>query len=368
LTRWLEDYGSRYAEILDVVRAAVDHGRLDVAREGLAAIDKVPGSGSLWRARALLEIDRGERAAGLEPDPPTWKQALAEAESGHPENMGELIDKVDLLAELAGRLSREEAGKLLARAAELAKGAETVADSCGRALTSSAMLTRLARAHAELGHEQDALALLARVVGLAETLPIPPPTKGSSVDFPAAAQKDRVEVFARAAAGFELAGDTDRATAALAKAVGEIDTIANQDWRRYAWRAIVETYAATGKLERALDIVGSARNGTVDTLYALDELAERLPAADFLRLEPLVSALPACFAKVSYLVQLAARYEKDGDPAAAARMMDQALEAIAAKPDGWDQALLALAVADPHAARPAGPERQKLLRAILNGL
>ncbi|MEA2560303.1 MAG: hypothetical protein QOH06_1807 [Acidobacteriota bacterium] len=356
---WEDDFAGRQSFLLQVLRAAVDLGDLDLARKALETLGQVPDHGLfVWRGRALLEIDRGERSAG-KPDARTLRQGLTEVEAAQTGTMGELRDKVDLMAELAGRLGGEEALKILTRAAEVARQAESVPVPGIRASFSTEMLARLARTWSDLGRGAEVRELLARAAGFADAMPVPS-------DDPASHQ-DRVEAQARVAAGFEHAGERAQAAAILAKAVAEIGAIESENWRGYSWRAIVEAYEAVGELDRALEVLGT-KAAAADKLMAVGEAAERLPGSELFRLAPLVSSLPASFLKVDLSVRLAAPLAGAGHPAEAAQLMAQALGAVAAKPERWDLLLIHLAIEIPEAARPADAEQRKVLQAILQGV
>jgi tetratricopeptide (TPR) repeat protein len=364
---WEDDYSGRQSFLLQVLHAAVDLGDLDLARKALEALGQVPDrSLFVWRGRALLEIDRGEGSAG-KPDARTLRQALTEVEAAQTETMGELRDKVDLMASLAGHFGEGEDVKVLTRAAEVARQAESVPDLGIRNTFSTEMLARIARAWADLGRRAEAREILARAAGFADAMPVPPAAPVNSWDDPSAARHARVEAQARVAAGFEHAGESVQAAAILAKAVAEIGAIESENWRGYSWRAIVEAYEAVGKLDRALEVLG-AKAAAADKLMAVGEAAEKLPASELFRLAPLVSSLPASFLKVDLSVRLAAQLAGAGHPAEAAQLMAQALGAVAAKPERWDLLLIHLAIEIPEAARPADTEQRKVLQTILQGV
>lgn len=349
---WEYDYSGRQMFLLEIVRAAVGQGDLDLARKALEALGQVPDRNLfIWRARALLAIAPG--------DAPTLRKALAEVEAAHTGTMGALRDKVDLMASLAVLLGKEEAVQVLTRAAEVARPAESVPDLGIRASFSTEMLARLARAWADLGRGAEARELLARAAGFADAMPVP---RGAPE-----ARQDRVEARARVAAGFEHAGESGQAAAILAKAVAEIGDIRSEEWRGYSWRAIVEAYQAAGRLDRALEVL-AAKAAPADKLMAVSEAADILPTSELSRLAPLVSSLPASFLKIELSARLAAQLSEAGRQAEAARLLNEALGGLAAKPERWDLSLIHLAIEVPEAAKPAGAEQRKTLQALLKGV
>lgn len=351
---WQDDFADRQSFLLQVLRAAVGQGDLELARKALEALGQVPDRSLFaWRGRALIEIDRGERSAG-KPDGRTLRQALTEVEAARTENMGDLRDKVGLMAELAGHLGKDEAAQVLARAAEVAREAEAVPDPGIRAAFSVEMLARVAAAWADLGRKAEANEILARAARIADAMPFP-------TGDPAARQ-DRVEARAKVAAACERAGESRQATALLAKAVEEIGAIRDQEWRGYSWRAIVEAYDAVGRPDRALEILGT--KSTADRFDAVVELADRLPSSELFRLAPLVDSLPSSFLKIDLSIRLASQLAVEGRRDEAARLTTAALRVLAAKPERWDLALIHLAVEIPEAARPADAEQRKVLRSL----
>ena len=348
---WEFEYSARQSFLLEVLRAAVAQGDQALARKALEELGRVPDpSLFLWRGRALLDL------AG--DDANTLRQILKEVEAAGTESMGELRDKVDLMAELAVRLPRDEAAEALKRTDEMARRAESVPDPGIRTSYSTEMLARIAVAWADLGRTAEAREVLARAARHAESVP---------VEDPPAASHGRVEARAQVAAAFERIGESGQAAATLAKAVADLDTIKSEEWRGYSWHSIVEAYQKAGKLDLALEALGT-KSRAADRFDAIVKLADMLPPSDLPRLAPLVASLPASFLKIDLSARIANQLAMAGRPAEAAQITTAALQELGKKPERWDLALIHLAIEIPDADRPADTEQRKALQSLLRGV
>ena len=362
-SRWELEYDASLAALLTLVTAFVDRGELHNAHEALDAIAEIADRDTqTYHARALLEIARLEEPAA------TLHKALEEVQLGTGQRPGERRDSAVLLARIAEALAaageRSAAAPLLSEAVAVMGPTESVADLEMSVTIVCEALVRIARAHFALGEREQAMALLDRAAHLADTLPVPKSRRAGSVsDEPSAVRRDKVESLARVAAELELAGENEKAKETLGRALASLDAIPSAEWREYAWRAIVEAYVETGRLDRALDILATGKPANPDKFFAFTAVPEdAFLTGDRDRRWRLLAAMPATWWKVDLEAHLATRLEREGDAAEAALLVTDALASLR-NDDAWS--LIRLAIAAPGVERPGDAGQQRILRGIL---
>gem|GEM_PF-5499830 len=353
--RWELQYDASLDALLTLVTTFVDRGELQNAHEALDAIAEIPDRKTRnYHARALVEIARVEEPAA------TLRKALEEVKLDTGERPGERRDSAVLLARIAEALT---AGPLLADALAVIGPTESVTDLEMSVTIVCEALVRIARAHFALGERERALALLDRAAHLADTLPVPKSNRaGAPYDEPSAIRRDKVECLARVAAELERAGAIEKAKETLSRALTNLDAIASHEWREYAWQAIIEAYAETGQLDRALDILAAGKPGNLDKFLAFTVIPEdAFLSASRERRWRLLAAMPATWWKVELEAHLADRFARDDDAAEAARLVADALASLPNR-DVWS--LIRLAIAAPGADRPGDAAQQLRLKGI----
>lgn len=218
------------------------------------------------------------------------------------------------------------------------------------------------------------MSLLARLEGLANAWPVPPPEKGesSSWDSTGAAEHARIESKLRVAAVLEAAGETERAEKVLAAALAETAAMRGKDWREYPWRSLVEVYGEVGRLDRAVAILTSGAPGNEDKWLAISELTgEDLAPPVRAQIWGLLDSLPPGIGKAGLAGRLAARFAEAGEQASASRLVSEALASLAtaaAATQGdanWPLTLVEIGSTAPGAERPGTAEQQRWLRELL---
>jgi tetratricopeptide (TPR) repeat protein len=367
--RWEANYGERQSLLLELVTAFVDRKDLPHAREALSALESVPDRElHFFRARALIEIARAGRPVE------TLQQALREIERAPEERLGDFSARIEVQATVAERLVKAGQGPLAIAALDQARaeavGFPTCPDPGICEPSVCAGLVRIARADLALGKKQDALDLLDRAARVIDGIVVPPPRAAGDTGWDSASstREHRVEGKAQVAAVLEQAGEAKRAGSLLGSALAELAAIGSAEWRGYAWHAIVRAYRDAGRPDRAIEILAASGPATVEKAGGIMEFPEEeLLALPRERLWSLLRVLPACYYKIDLSARLAARLEARGSREDAARLTAEALTALAAKGEGWEETLVHLANELPGAGRPGDEEQRRLLRSLAPG-
>ena len=150
--------------------------------------------------------------------------------------------------------------------------------------------------------------------------------------------------MARIAAVLEWAGEDARAGPLSRRAIEQISEIGCDDWRGYAWEALVRAYLDAKLPERALDLVLANQGSGADQDGAWTDVLDALPSK--LRLERLPRILESgapAHRKVELLAGLGTELERTGKHEDARRRVTEALALIAHLPKGKDALLELLA-------------------------
>jgi len=246
------------------------------------------------------------------------------------------------------------------------------------------VMADLSRGYLDLDLKPAALRTLEHASTLARGLPIPPapslprtPPIPGRADEPFATpqdtawfrrcttQQDQVEALARIAAVLEWAGEDARAGPLSRRAIEQISEIGCDDWRGYAWEALVRAYLDAKLPERALDLVLANQGSGADQDGAWTDVLDALPSK--LRLERLPKILESgapAHRKVELLAGLGTELERTGKHEDARRRVAEALALIAHLPKGKDALLDLLAHELSFADRKPNAEQAELLRRI----
>jgi tetratricopeptide (TPR) repeat protein len=368
---WVDDWAPRQEFLVKLVKALVDEGDLRGAHAAMAALDEVDGFGTpTWRARALVEIARREEPVA------TLRQALAALDDDPILIPGDRTAKAETYARIAAGFAaagqRAQAVELLPKAL----GPLGPIDSLDTLQVSPEMacasLARIARVHFAVGQREEALALLARAERLIDAVVVPPPKEsdGSSWDFTASTQHDRVVGKLYLAVTLEAAGERERAEKAMTSLLAELATIRSSEWREYAWQSMVEAYSEAGRLDRALELLSSGQRGDAERWLAIHSISdEDLVAAPRPQLWGLLDALPPGGGKADLATRLAILLDAQGERTGVTRAVTEALGSLAAmaarRDTEWQLSLIDLGGKLPGAERPGNAEQQRLLRELL---
>lgn len=363
---WEQSYDARQAVLVRLVGAFVDRGDLPKARAALDALTAVPDRvASLSRAKALLELARKDRTAE------NLKAAEEEVAAAPRERLGDLSEAADLLSQVAERF--ESLGQHPAAVAAVQKAAEIGLPEAGDVTPVGTeivceILVRLARAERAIGRRPQAMALLERALRAADGMPIHrrEPVVEDGIDFRSGDLHRQVEAKLRVAVELEAAGEAKRAEEVLAGALGELTSISSAKWRGYSWQSLIEVYRDAGRLDRGMDLLMADRSANPDKTMALIELspAEILAASPERRWN-LLALLPPTLEKAGLAGTLAVELDAHGACEEASRLVAMSLGIVAAKPEGWERALIALGGEAPDAGQPGDEAQRKLLESLL---
>ncbi|HET9765411.1 MAG TPA: hypothetical protein VFS60_01115, partial [Thermoanaerobaculia bacterium] len=349
----------------------VDEGDLRGAHAAMAALDEVDGFGTpTWKARALVEIARREEPVA------TLKQALASLDGDPILIPGDRTAKAETYARIAAGFAaageRAQAVELLPKALVPLGPIDSLDVLEISAEMACESVARIARVHFAVGQREEALALLARAERLIDAIVVPQPEKstGSSWDFTASTQHDRVEGKLYLAVALEAAGETERAEKALTSLLAELAAIRSSEWREYAWRSMVEAYSEAGRLDRALELLSSGRRGDADRWLAINSIPDDdLVAAPRAQIWGLLDALPPGGGKADFAKRLAVLFEAQGEQTSVTRAVTEALGSLVAmaarRQTDWQLSLIDLGGKLPGAERAGNPEQQRLVRELL---
>jgi hypothetical protein len=362
---WEEEFDERQAFLLQLVVNLADRGDLVHARRAMEALADVPDRAvHADRARALLELARHE------PPVPALRRALAEVDLALEERPGERRDKAELWARIAEGLAangeRPAALPLLDRATAVLGPTDSI-DHLEYAMSVACEgLVQVARAAIAVGERGKGLALLDRCLALASSQPVPPPEPpdDSSWDRHSSTLEDKVTAKLQLVAALEEAGEPERARLLLDQTLAELESIPSEEWRGHAWRSLVEAYRGVGHLDRAIALLAATPRNPGREMAIFDLSPEELLAAPHEQLWSLLATMTPSYGKVELASVLAGRLEAQGSTADAERLATLALETLATRFEGWEQALVRLGAIAPDADRPPGAERAALLRKL----
>ncbi len=382
---YLADYGERFKVLLDLTSAFADREMIEAARQAAAAIDAVTdGKKAIWKARALLAV--AGTPAAVKQAPELTAEALATIESAFERTVGDTMNKVEILGEVARGLEdhgkTKQARQALALARSTAEKQKQVDEPSIRASIGVETLVLLAGAHLDLGLNEQALAILDEAQALVDAFAIPKKNPQLSWDSESSGRHTRVEALVMIGARREQAGQAAGAKVSDAQLIAEIAKISDPSWRDSSWMDVASAYLDVERPERALEILRAGKAQAADQVRAWNAIVESLLAADHLDDAARVAAeMDPSFAKIERVVEVADRIERAGRGGEAEEMFTELLRLAGTPPDGMPDvapevlaagsdrmlvsvAQIAQARRSPFLTRPATTEQGRILASL----